>query len=183
MAPAIQKALTYGLPVVTLVIMLPWPAALQLSFVISTIFSLAQSLLLRSVLFRRWAGITPMPPPPTPSSAAGDSPYMGSLNLGTSAKRVIGVSATSSPATPPKKAGGLGGIVDKAVSDMKGARDELTKQVQKYSGSSGGGNKKAAEAYEKRRSVEEAQRRRDEEQARRQRLLAKRAAKAKQSER
>jgi YidC/Oxa1 family membrane protein insertase len=55
------KALSYGLPTISVLFTWWLPAGLQLSFFISGIASYAQAQTFRSAAFRRWAGMYPLP--------------------------------------------------------------------------------------------------------------------------
>jgi YidC/Oxa1 family membrane protein insertase len=164
-----QKALTYGFPALTLVFMQGWPAALQISFAVTSLLSVLQSTILRNPVFRNWYGIPP-PPRKLTESTSSSPVYTGNLRLGKSARGVVEPPAT----TPPQPTPGLGGIMDKAKSNLREIRDEMAKTVDKYGGEKGtkSRDQKAAAAYEKRRSAEEAARLEKEVQEKKKRWLA-----------
>ncbi|KAI9768406.1 MAG: Mitochondrial inner membrane protein oxa1 [Candelina submexicana] len=151
--PKIRFTLTYILPTMTGAIMLSWPGALQMSFLFSSWMSVMQASLLRSNSFRDWAGIMRMPVAPKVNpNGTTPSPYSGKMTLAQKP-----AAAASTPASPVNKAKG---ILDGAISDVKGATSEAVKMAKQLSGTeTKRGTKTASElreaqAYEARRKKE-----------------------------
>ncbi|PQE21780.1 inner membrane oxaA protein [Rutstroemia sp. NJR-2017a BBW] len=59
--PGLQKILIWGMPAVSLVFTSFMPAAVQLSFLVSSLMSASQSAVIRNTTFRRWTNMTPLP--------------------------------------------------------------------------------------------------------------------------
>ena len=114
MAPLMKNIFVYAFPAMTGSFMLFWPGCLQLTFFTTAIVSLSQSWLLRQPWMRRFLGIQPLPP--TPSKTPPRGPYTGTLNT---------YQPPTKPAPlPPKK-----GIIEGAVSDLKGAAGQAMKSA------------------------------------------------------
>jgi hypothetical protein len=94
--------------------MLPLPAALQLSFAFTSMMSLIQSHCFRQPWFREMLGIHPLPAP-APATPTSESPYKGTITI-------QGSSATAPEQTPAPK-----GIIEGALSDIKGAVSQVMK--------------------------------------------------------
>lgn len=62
MNPAVVKAMQYGLPAMSLLIMFPQPAATQVVFATTAVWAYFQASLLRSNKVREWLYIQPLPP-------------------------------------------------------------------------------------------------------------------------
>jgi YidC/Oxa1 family membrane protein insertase len=77
------KALTYGLPGLTLLFTWWLPAAVQISFFVSGLLSFAQASMFKSPVFRNYFGMTPLPSTNNPT--APPSPYKGTMKLAASA--------------------------------------------------------------------------------------------------
>lgn len=159
-----MKIFTYGLPIFTILIMVNWPAAVQLTFFVSMIFSLLQSFAFRQPRFRRWIGIVPIPRP-TPAPAA--SAYPGKLNL---SARYQAPTTTAEEKMPKPE-----GIIDGAIAEVRGMGIEMQKSWRKLKGE-GAPNKpgerterekRQAAAYEKKRQRELKQQQRETQQRRR----------------
>ncbi|KAI9828371.1 MAG: Mitochondrial inner membrane protein oxa1 [Thelocarpon impressellum] len=187
LSPIAQKFFVYGLPTFTFFIMLFWPGALQLSFFVSGVLSFLQASLFRSHSFRRWAGLTipPAPPPKAkPEGGSGTSPYAGRLKLAPTyspPSTIPSVAAASTPA--PRATGRVKGIVDGAMTEIKGMTKEMKKTAEKYTGSSDTkpGKRSSTEtqraaSYEAKRRKEEDRRRWDEAEAKRERWREKQEA-------
>ncbi len=66
--PAMFKIFQWGMPIISTVVMSFWPAAMQLSFAISSLISLGQTYLFKQPWFRGFWRIHPLPPPAPPPS-------------------------------------------------------------------------------------------------------------------
>ena len=170
----VLKAMTYGLPAVSLLFMSGWPAALQLSFFISTLFSTFQSSMIQWSPFRRLVKIAPLPANVQTTPVA-EAAYNGRLNLGETAKRTLSVSGSSRTTkfVSSSQTGGILGMLERAKDNFQTMQKDVTKTVENYTGSSAAkDDKKIAEAYEKRRAAEDAKKLREDALARRARARA-----------
>jgi YidC/Oxa1 family membrane protein insertase len=80
MDPKMLKAMTWGLPAISLIATSFLPAGLQLSFFVSGLLSGAQATLLRQPWFRNRFDMVPMPTKPKSSTTTSPpSPYKGTL--------------------------------------------------------------------------------------------------------
>ncbi|KAI4187737.1 MAG: hypothetical protein LQ346_005445 [Caloplaca aetnensis] len=66
--PALFKVFQWGMPIISALVMSFWPAAMQLSFAISSLLSLGQTYLFKQPWFRDMLRIHPLPPPAPPPS-------------------------------------------------------------------------------------------------------------------
>ncbi|KAI9724995.1 MAG: hypothetical protein M1812_000271 [Candelaria pacifica] len=153
--PRIRFVLTYVMPTITGAFMLAWPGALQLSFCTTSLFSVLQGYLLRSDPFRDWAGVMRMPvAAQAPTDGPSPSPYSGKLTLSSAQK------PQSAPPAPTSSGNKVKGIIDGAISDVKGAASEAVKLGKQYSGTEvkpgkrSATERKEAEDYEAKRKKE-----------------------------
>jgi YidC/Oxa1 family membrane protein insertase len=116
LTPTAQMALTYLLPLVTLAFMWYQPAALQLSFFITGLYSSVQSAVFRNPRFRDWAGITPIAAAPNQNAA---SPSQG----GVVQNRTMTASTKSSTETS--------GVIGKAIGGLRSMKDSAVQQARK----------------------------------------------------
>ena len=152
MNPSMRTLFQYILPGTSVFITYFMPAALQVTFLTTSLLSLTQVFLFRQDWFRDALGVAKMvqhPPPGAPGSV--QNRYPG----------VITVYQSPSPveSVPPEKKGIVGG----AVSEIKGAAkqvlDAAKKNVEQRQGAKPGGRLTAAELrrakeYEERRKQE-----------------------------
>ena len=75
-----RRALQYGLPTLSVLIMSWQPAATQLVFVFTAVWAYAQSYLLSSNQFRSWAGIQPLAPKGQRGQTS-DAAYKGTITM------------------------------------------------------------------------------------------------------
>lgn len=113
MNPALKHTMLYAFPVLMTTFMLYWPAALQLTFAITSMLSLTQAHLLKEPWMREWLGIQPLPKPKSPSSK---SAYTGTLT-----KYQTPAPSSDGPAQK--------GIFEGAISDLKGAASQVVKSA------------------------------------------------------
>ena len=160
MTPAMQKLLVYIIPIFSAGVMLPIPAAVQLSFATASAVSLLQAHYLRQPWFREYLSIQPLPSKTPPSSAP---VYQGTITI-----------QAPSTAAPPEPPPAPKGIIGGAISDIKGAASQIVKQAQalhKPKDKKRGNQRltqaelKRAQAYEARRQREIAQEKLDAESA------------------
>jgi membrane protein insertase Oxa1/YidC/SpoIIIJ len=109
-----QRGFLYVMPVISTIFILALPAAVQLSFAFTSTMSLTQSHCLRQPWFREMLGIHPLPAP-APATPTSESPYKGTITIQAS-------STTVSEQPPAPK-----GIIQGALSDIKGAASQLMK--------------------------------------------------------
>ena len=136
----------YVLPAVSGIFMLFWPAAMQISFLTTSLFSLTQSWAFRQPKFRKLLHMTPLAKPAKP---AGESPtYLAPTTM-----------AAAAEGEASRRKGFLGG----AFSEIRGAMGQLRSDAnRKLNESEGlGGHSrltrrelKDARAYERRRRKE-----------------------------
>lgn len=110
----LQKFIKYFLPGISGVIVMFWPAGMQLSFCITAFFSLTQSVLLRSNDFRRLIGIQQLGQQPY---ASNPSTYQGTIT------KYLPPGADST-ANPQKGPSGV-------ISEIKSGASALWKQAHK----------------------------------------------------
>ncbi|KAH0559912.1 hypothetical protein GP486_003568 [Trichoglossum hirsutum] len=178
LSPTVQKFLTYGFPTITVVFMSGWPATLQLSFFVSSIVSYLQATAFRNPAFRRWAGITPLPPKPASSEAT--TPTVSTkLNIAPSYQPPSTRSTSTSAASDKKPKGVIGG----AVSEIQGMVTEARKSIDQFAGTAARKpglrspvDLKQAKASEDKRKQQLSAQRYTEEEERRERRRAKMAA-------
>ncbi|RDL38746.1 uncharacterized protein BP5553_03086 [Venustampulla echinocandica] len=91
LSPAVQKAMQWGFPGLSLAFTWWLPAGVQLSFFVSGLLSFVQASLLRIPSFRRIFNMTPLPEQPSTTPI---SPYKGTINV---AKSNIVSSGPNSP--------------------------------------------------------------------------------------
>lgn len=113
MTPAWRSTFLYGLPVLTTSFMLAWPGALQITFAFTSLLSLFQARLLQQPGVRNWLGIQPLPKPKSRGSQS-ESRYSGTMNR-------YQPPSPSAPAAAPK------GVLGGAISNAKGAVDQMLK--------------------------------------------------------
>ena len=175
-----MKFFTYGLPVITTVFTMNFPAALQFSFLVSGSIAMAQSALFRNRSFRNWLGIAPLVtinPSSPETSAAASSPYSGKLKLAPTYKSSI--SSSNVDPSAPEKMPKPEGIIDGAIAEVRGMGVEMQKSWQNLRGtaekqrhdSRSEKEKREANAYEKKRQRELERQRREQEQIRQERWL------------
>ncbi len=111
---AFQKFFNYFVPGIMGVVVIFWPAGMQLSFCMTAIFSLIQASLLRSNDFRRFIGIQTLGQEPYSTSA---SSYKGTITR-------YQPPGASSTATPQKGPPGF-------ISEFKSGASDLWKQAHK----------------------------------------------------
>ncbi len=92
------KALTYGLPGLTVLFTWWLPAAVQISFFVSGLLSFAQASMFKSPVFRNYFGMTPLPSSTNPTTRP--SPYKGTMKLAAAAP-APGTSASATPKSSP----------------------------------------------------------------------------------
>ena len=142
----------YLLPAVSVTVTYFMPAALQVTFLTTSVLSLFQMYLFRQDWFRDALGVTKMVPP-TPPDAPGSAQtrYPGVMSL-------YQPPSPAEPTIPEKK-----GIVSGAISEIKGAAKQVMtsakQNVEQQQGAKPGGRLSAAElkrakAYEERRKQE-----------------------------
>ncbi|KAI9760516.1 MAG: hypothetical protein M4579_001601 [Chaenotheca gracillima] len=165
MSPKMLQFMLYGIPAVTVLFGVFWPALLQLSFLVAASCGFVQGVALRSPGFRAWAGLYPLQKraaPPVANSGPTAKPFGGKINVAPtyqSPKLSRSVSSDSiSPEPAPKAEGVLGG----ALAEMKGMGREVVRSMERYTGrniadagKSNTAEKRRAQAYEKRRQAEE----------------------------
>ena len=150
----------YIIPVVTGLFSLFFPAALQMTLLVTSVFTVSQSYLFRQPGFRRFLNIHPMPEPPKPD------PTKTVINVRARRKGQTG----SEP--PEEKKRGWAAVQAR----LESAYDDLLKKGKEIQGQyvpdeklerRSAAEKKQAKAYEERRQREIAQTRPDTKQRRR----------------
>lgn len=154
-----KTTMIYGVPLITVIFMLYWPGALQLTFAFTSMLSLTQSYCLRHPGIRKFLNIQPLPvniitqskPPPR-------SPYTGRINRN-KPPALIPPSPVTAEEPPARK-----GFLEKAVSDIKVAASDVMKAARnerdESSDSPAGSGRRTSE--ELRRAKQYDQRRRKE---------------------
>lgn len=149
MSEKVKKAILYIAPSASAIFTLPLPAALQLSFIFTGVIAMMQTHFFRQPWFRQMLGIHPLPGPAS-ATPASESPYKGTIT--------IQASSTTVQEPPAPK-----GIVEGAISDIKGAASQLMKtarSLQKSDDTKRGGHRltpaelKRARAYEAQKQAE-----------------------------
>ncbi|PQE16425.1 mitochondrial export translocase oxa1 protein [Rutstroemia sp. NJR-2017a BVV2] len=143
-APGVQKMLIWGMPAISLVFTSFMPAAVQLSFLVSSLMSASQSAVIRNTSFRRWANMTPLPTPPKPDN-------QGKLRLKQSFSDQVG---------PEKSMGSWDGSLASVMSGFQEAKTTIMDKAREQNEK----NKFKMERREAERREELAQKRIAEEQ-------------------
>ncbi|KAL4801612.1 60Kd inner membrane protein-domain-containing protein [Aspergillus unguis] len=190
---SIRKAINYGMPVISFMFVMSFPAALQVYFLTTGIFGLAQAYMLNSHAFRRSIGVEiARKPDPAKLSGGGDAPDNGrALRMITEqieqerAKIAESHKAAGAPAGTEQQLS----FIDRALNNIKETKSNISKEASaKIQEMSGKGQKKnpdgtvveqrlsdkdrkLAEDYEKRRREEEEWKREERNHARRQAYL------------
>ena len=145
LTPGIRTAMYYGLPSLSFLFMMWWPACMQLTFATTSVLSYFTSALLRNTAVRSFFGISPFPEKPASDAAAG--PYKGVMNV-------------YQPPKPPGEVEKPKGVIGGAVADIKGAAKQVlgkAKDLQNKKETAGrltAGEIRRAKAYEDRRKRE-----------------------------
>jgi YidC/Oxa1 family membrane protein insertase len=145
MTPGMRNAMYYGLPSLTFLFMLWWPACMQLTFATTSVLSYITSSLLRNPAVRSFFRISPFPTKPASDAATG--PYKGVMNV-------------YQPPKPPGEMEKPKGVIGGAVADIKGAAKGImgkAKEMQTKKETGGrltAGEIRRANAYEERRKRE-----------------------------
>ncbi|TGO43287.1 hypothetical protein BHYA_0002g00920 [Botrytis hyacinthi] len=157
LTPGMVTAMQWGMPLLSMIFTSFMPAAVQLSFLVSSSFSFGQATLFRNRKFRSWANMTPIP----------------TQNLSTpqSTLRMREVPGSGGEATPAKRFsldGSLGNVMDGFQSAKKGVVDMAKERRAKSDDASAKARAAAYEERRKREIAEEQNARRREERERRQ---------------
>ncbi|QSZ31226.1 hypothetical protein DSL72_000789 [Monilinia vaccinii-corymbosi] len=140
LTPGMVQAMQWGMPALSMLFTSFMPAAVQLSFLVSSAFSFGQSTLFRTPQFRSWANMTPLADPnPSPSQ-----------NI----LKMREVTSSEAEIKSPKRYsldGTLGNVMDRFQSAKKGMVDMTKERRAKQDDAAA---KSRAEAYEKRRQAE-----------------------------
>jgi YidC/Oxa1 family membrane protein insertase len=139
-----QNFLIYGMPTISLVFTSFLPAAVQLSFLVSTLMSATQSGIIRNPRFRSWANMTPLPTPPKDE-------YQSKLRLKQSFSNQVG---------PGRPGSGLDGSLASIMSGFQDAKNTIMQKAREHNDK----NKFKMERIEAERREELAQKRIAEEQ-------------------
>lgn len=150
-------AMQWGMPLLSMIFTSFMPAAVQLSFLVSSSFSFGQATLFRNPKFRSWANMTPIP--------------TQNLSIPQSTLRMREVPGAGGEATPGKRFsldGSLGNVMDGFQSAKKGVVDMAKERRAKSDDASAKARAAAYEERRKREIAEEQNARRREERERRQ---------------
>ncbi|MCJ1247956.1 Mitochondrial inner membrane protein oxa1 [Trapelia coarctata] len=145
MTPGMRNAMQYGLPGLSFLFMMWWPACMQLTFATTSLLSYFTSSLLRNPAVRSFLRIKPLPT--APASGAAEGPYKGVMNV-------------YQPPKPPGEIEKPKGVIGGAVADIKGAAKQVmgtAKEMQTKKETGGrltAGEIRRAKAYEDRRKRE-----------------------------
>lgn len=133
-------AMQWGMPALSMIFTSFMPAAVQLSFLVSSSISFGQATLFRTPQFRSWANMTPLPQPnPSPSE---------------NTLRMREVPITAGDTKTPKRYsldGSLGNVMEGFQSAKKGVVDMAKERRAKQDDAS---VKARADAYEEKRQRE-----------------------------
>ncbi|KAL8733186.1 MAG: hypothetical protein Q9181_003669 [Wetmoreana brouardii] len=144
--PELVKLFKWGLPMISTIVMLFWPAMIQMTFFCTSIVALLQAFFFKQPWFRDYLGVHPLPSPATPTSSS-KSQYKNMV-IPTSARTV------SEEAETPKQ-----GLFKDAISNLKKQGSNLLERNQKPSGRRSEAEVAAARKYEERRRKEAEQER------------------------
>ena len=156
-SPATITVFSYGLPIVSLVFGVFFPAGLQLTLFVSAIFTVSQSVAFRMPRVRNFLGMYPVVQAAS-RKGAGSSPTSNTINVN---------SRTRKPGDPDpgEKQVGFAAVKQtfrQAYSDIRTRMADMQQQgnSQRSSNRLSSAEKKRAEEYEKKRQKENVQRRR-----------------------
>ncbi|KAG4026676.1 hypothetical protein MFRU_038g00800 [Monilinia fructicola] len=140
LTPGMVYAMQWGMPALSMIFTSFMPAAVQLSFLVSSSISFGQATLFRTPQFRSWANMTPLPQPnPSPSE---------------NTLRMREVPITAGDTKTPKRYsldGSLGNVMEGFQSAKKGVVDMAKERRAKQDDAS---VKARADAYEEKRQRE-----------------------------
>jgi YidC/Oxa1 family membrane protein insertase len=188
------KAIMYGLPAISFTFMAFMPSALQLYFVATGVFGLAQTFVINSPAFRRWLGMTMM------KKSTGEPKFEISPNIQSKGLRATMLrieeekaalrKARNSFAQPGKESPAKISWIDKIMNNGKDMGKNLSKEISEKFGTSSieqrqrNEQKKRASEYEGERRIEDDAMRAERNEARRRehmKILEKERTKASQS--
>ena len=168
MSPTMQKVFLYVIPPLSGLIMIGWPAALQLTFFTTAMISFSQSWFLRQAWFRALIGIQPLPQHHNVINVKKNepSPYTGTMTRyqppGHAVEKKKHVLEQKEHASEQKRRGGVSGIKS-ALShwwkESKKKAQEWQQQPPQNIGRRTPAEIKHAKAYHERRERELAQER------------------------
>lgn len=141
MTPGMISAMMWGMPAISLAFTSFMPAAVQLSFFVSSSISFGQATLFRSPKFRSWANMTPLP-------NKNPSPSASTLRMREIASPIDG---ETKPAKRFSLDGSLGSVMDGFQSAKKGVMDSAKERREKSDDKTA---KMRADAYERKRQSE-----------------------------
>lgn len=145
MSPGLRSAMQYGLPALSFLLMVWWPACMQLTFATTAVLSLFTSSLLCNPAVRSFLGVRSFPTAPASGAAAG--PYKGVMKV-------------YQPPKPPGEMEKPNGVIGGAVADIKGAAKQImgkAKEIRTKKEAGGrltAGEIRRAKAYDERRKQE-----------------------------
>ncbi|KAL8704324.1 MAG: hypothetical protein Q9201_002510 [Fulgogasparrea decipioides] len=145
-SPDLINLFKWGLPIISTVVMLFWPAMMQMTFFWTSTMALLQAYLFKKPWFRDYWGIHPLPSPTT-STPSSDSQYK-SMVIPTSARTV-----PEEPETAKK------GLFGDTITKLKNQGSKFLGKNQKPSGRRSAAEVAAAKRYEERRRKEAEQER------------------------
>ncbi|KIW53890.1 hypothetical protein PV05_06299 [Exophiala xenobiotica] len=164
--PPLLKALQKVLPFISFGFLSFQSAAVQIFFLVNGIFTQAQITAINNPGFRRWRGMTPLPPRGSPSGPSANSTPFSKMNLGQAAPKAS-VAATTEPLSSGERS-----FIDKGVDTVKAQGKQVWNNA---FGDVGAAWKKKAQEKQEQAKLEskkttaakyEAQRRQDLEQER-----------------
>lgn len=146
-----MKLMSYGLPAVSILATFWLPAGVQVSFLVTGLWSAFQVTIFRNAAFRSFCNIAPLPSPPQAAASKDKSPYRADI--------LTAQQLRERSEAPAKK--GVRAVVVEKVEEVKDSARQGLKTAKEYAGQERKAGKRTkaeiakAEAYEKKRQAEE----------------------------